>query len=277
MTDRTDLADRVHAHPQWYHTLELAPGLVTPGWYDLRPVVDRSGFPQDLTGQRCLDVATFDGFWARTMEERGASDVVAIDLLDMDEMDWPVNRSDAAVRGMSDRKKAGEGFLIVRDALGSKVERRELSVYDLNPDDVGTFDFVYVGSLLLHLRDPVRALEAVRSVCARRFMLIDAIHLPNTIRSPRQPNATFDGYGRPWWWKPNRAGLVRMVESAGFEVTEKPRIVLMPPGHGQRRPTMKQSVKALRHAEGRSVVFRSHVGDPHLAIQAHPVHTWKGP
>jgi hypothetical protein len=30
---------------------------------------------------------------------------------------------------------------------------------------VGRFDLVYLGSLLVHLRDPVRALECVRSVC----------------------------------------------------------------------------------------------------------------
>src|SRR5687767_5141990 len=34
------LRDRVE-NLQWYQMLELAPGLVTPGWFDLRRVVDR--------------------------------------------------------------------------------------------------------------------------------------------------------------------------------------------------------------------------------------------
>src|ERR687895_1108727 len=63
----------------WYHTQELAPGLVTPGMFDLRPYVDRYGLPEDLSGKRCLDVGTFEGFWAFELERRGA-EVVAIDL-----------------------------------------------------------------------------------------------------------------------------------------------------------------------------------------------------
>jgi hypothetical protein len=73
-----DLAARVAAR-DWYHTLELAPGVVTPGWFDLRYRPGRIDFPADLHGLRCLDVGTFDGFWAFTMERRGAAEVVALD------------------------------------------------------------------------------------------------------------------------------------------------------------------------------------------------------
>src|SRR5260370_705542 len=63
------LRDQV-AGREWYHTLELAPGVVTPGWFDLRPVADKLPWP-DLTGRPCLDVGTFDGFWAFAMARRG--------------------------------------------------------------------------------------------------------------------------------------------------------------------------------------------------------------
>lgn len=265
-----ELRERAAAHEQWYHTLELAPGLVTPGWFDLREVPDRIPFPDDLRGQRCLDVATFDGFWAYTMEARGAEDVQAIDLLQDDSWDWPIGAAPAAVSALSDRKNAGEGFLIAREALGSRVERHEQSIYDLHPDRNGTFDFVYVGSLLLHLRDPIAGLQAARSVCRGRLLLLDAIHLPLTLRHPRAPVATFDGVGRPWWWKPNRAALLRMVESAGFRVLEHSRPVLLPPGGGQPPLRPRRLPRALRHPEGRTIAFRTQFGDPHLAILAEP-------
>ncbi len=70
------------AQLQWYHTLELAPGVVTPGWLDHRPILERIPLPRRLDGMRCLDVATFNGFWAFEMERRGASEVVAVDVLD---------------------------------------------------------------------------------------------------------------------------------------------------------------------------------------------------
>src|SRR5690242_5802806 len=63
---------------RWYHTVELAPGVTTAGWIDLREVVERVGFPERLDGVRVVDVGTADGFWAFELERRGAA-VVAID------------------------------------------------------------------------------------------------------------------------------------------------------------------------------------------------------
>jgi hypothetical protein len=51
--NRQDLQKRVDEHPFWHHTIEIMPGVVTPGWFDLRPVVDRMQWP-DVNGKRCL-------------------------------------------------------------------------------------------------------------------------------------------------------------------------------------------------------------------------------
>ena len=83
-----DLAARVASVP-WYHTIDVAPGLATPGEYDLRPVAQRIPLPASLAGLRCLDVGTHDGFWAFEMEKRGAAEVLAIDLDDLTALDWP--------------------------------------------------------------------------------------------------------------------------------------------------------------------------------------------
>jgi hypothetical protein len=72
----------------WYHTLELPYGIVTPGFYDHRPLVPHYGLPDDLAGQRALDVATADGFWAFELERRGA-DVVAAEIARISELDLP--------------------------------------------------------------------------------------------------------------------------------------------------------------------------------------------
>ena len=58
-----ELAAAVARHG-WYHTIELAPGVVTAGMFDHRSAVDRYLLPESLTGLRCLDVGTMDGFWA---------------------------------------------------------------------------------------------------------------------------------------------------------------------------------------------------------------------
>ncbi len=269
VTDETDLRQRVAAQRQWYHTLDLAPGVVTPGWFDLRELPARLPIPSDLSGQRCLDIGTFDGFWAYELERRGASEVVAIDLLDRHAWDWPVNSPPAVVQAFAERKGEGVGFDIASEALGSSVKRREMSVYDLDPADVGRFDFVYFGSLLLHLQNPVKALEAVRSVCRGQMLSVDAVDVGLTLLHPRRPLAQLDGLGHPWWWKPNVAAHIRMVRSGGFEMVGSPTRFLMPAGPGQTRERI--TVAKLRSRFARNAIFRSWKGDPHCAVLARPV------
>jgi hypothetical protein len=43
--DRAELERRIRAVPIWYHTMELAPGIVTPGEFDMRPYVDDYHLP----------------------------------------------------------------------------------------------------------------------------------------------------------------------------------------------------------------------------------------
>ena len=191
-----DLAAEV-AQIQWYHTMELRPGVVTPGYLDTRPVVERLPLPRSVAGLRCLDVATFNGFWAFEMERRGSDDVVAIDVLDPAHWDWPVASTPDAIEAIGARHAGGRGFDIAKRELGSAVQRVERSVYELDPEQDGTFDLVYLGSLLVHLRDPVRALERIRLVCRGTLVVVDGIDLPLSLMLPRLPVARFDGRGRP--------------------------------------------------------------------------------
>jgi tRNA (mo5U34)-methyltransferase len=252
---------------QWYHTIELAPGLTTPGWFDTREVARHLPMPKDLSGQRCLDVGTFNGFWAFEMERRGAQEVVAVDVLDPHRWDWPLNSSQESITSIGERMSAGRGFELAREALGSRVERKDMSIYELDPDVMDKFDFVYVGSLLMHLRDPVGAMQKVRSVCRGRALVVDAIDLLLTLTS-RRPVASLDGRGRPWWWKANLAGLARIVESAGFDLIGRPSRLYMPCGRGQLAP--RPALRTLVSRAGAEAWVLRWRGDPHGAVLAAP-------
>jgi tRNA (mo5U34)-methyltransferase len=265
MSAQSGVAEEI-ARLDWYHTFELAPGVVTPGWLDTRRVVSKIPFPASLAGKRCLDVGTFNGFWAFEMERRGASEVVAIDLLDPEAWDWPVTSSSATKKAIARRHANGIGFEIVKRELGCSAERVDKSVYDLDPADIGEFDLIYLGSLLIHLRDPVRALERVRSVCRGSLIVVDGIDVGLSLLHRRQAVANLDGRGRPWWWYANEAGVVRMVEAAGFELVSGPKRLYVPPGPG--RKLRRFSPKALRNRDGRYALTVAWKGDPHVVIEA---------
>ena len=260
-----ELHERVAARP-WYHTIELAPGIETPGWFDCRGIAP-TVLPDDLSGRRCLDIGTYDGFWAFQLEQRGASEVIAFDVLDDSRWDWPAGET-AGQRAINSELRAGAGgFPLAKEALGSSVERVDASIYDLDPGVHGRFDVVYVGSLLLHLRDPVGALMKIRAVCDELLISADAVHGSLSLIGSG-PAATLEGRGRPYWWTPNTAGYARMAEAAGFAITNGPNRFRMPPGRGHPRPPLRPGL--LLNAQKRAVLVDSRLGNGHAWLHARP-------
>lgn len=260
--------ERVAAHQLWYHTMEVAPGVVTPGWFDLRPIVERMPWPE-VRGKRCLDVGPYDGFLSFELERRGAAEVVAADIGSILEWDWPpAMRARAPGLAAVSGPNVGEGFRIARDLLGSRAERVEVSAYELTPERVGRFDVVVCGSLLLHLRDPVRALEAMRGVCEGHLLSAETIRLGLTALHPREPAAELVGVGELCqWWVPNAAGHRRMLRAAGFEIERATRPYAVPfgPAHPPRG-----RASGIRDAL-LSPVVPGWPGVPHCAALARPV------
>jgi tRNA (mo5U34)-methyltransferase len=268
------LGDRVAAL-DWYHVLELPGGVVTRGHFDARPIVSKVPLPTSLAGKRCLDVGTWDGFWAFEMERRGAAEVVAIDLREPAQWDWPASGDAAAQRAQQDYlgkvKAESEGFRLAREALSSNVDRREVSIYDLSPEIVGEFDFVFLGSLLMHLRDPVGALMALRSVCTGEAVIAEGVEAIPSWTHRKTPTARLEGDSEPWWWQPNKAGLHRMVYAAGFEILESTGVYFLPTGPAHPKPPV--STEMLRSAlsqRGRERLLIRFLGVPHAAVRVRP-------
>lgn len=208
--DESSLRAEVERYP-WYHTLELADGVGTNGMFDHRPVLHRYPIPSDLSGKRCLDVATMDGFFAFEMERRGAESVMALDIEDPEELDWPASLRASHDKSMDETK--AERFDLAKRALGSNVERVLMSAYDLSPE-LGTFDFVFCGDLLLHLKDPITPVERIRSVCTESAVIVNVIKRFRF--REKRPLAELDGIDNFEWWVTNLAGLERIVRAAGF-------------------------------------------------------------
>ena len=166
ITDPAEIQRLVDEHGRWWHEIELAPGIVTPGEDTNRaklPILEDIGLAEDLTGCRALDIGCSDGFFSFALERRGA-DVVAIDFV-------PETHS---------------GFSTARKILGSQVEYRMDNVYNLSPDTCGQFDVVLFLGVLYHLRKPLAALDSVRSIMrpgahlfVGTFMIDEHVLLPD--------------------------------------------------------------------------------------------------
>lgn len=212
--DAVTLARKAH-ELRWYHTLDLGGGVVTEGMFDHRPVVDRCLIPADLTGMRCLDVGTMDGFWAFELERRGAEKVVAVDLGAVDDLDWPPlwrERIDPELDATKEQR-----FELARGALDSRVERIERSVYDLDTD-LGSFDLVFCGDLLTHLKDPITALQRLLGVCRGSAIVCNPVYRFGLARG--RALAQFDGVDEFEWWKLSREAIERMMRAVGFARVE---------------------------------------------------------
>ena len=206
------LLERARAR-RWYHVLELAPGVTTEGWFDLRPQVPRYGLPDRLDGLRVLDIGTWDGFWAFEMERRGAAEVLALDLDDEGALDWPPRRRPATLSTES----RGAGFRLAREILGSRAERVVMSIYDATPEELGHFDLVFCGSVLIHLRDQLLALERIAGLTRGLFISAEE-HSRAAALSPF-PSSRYlaDRDKAVVVWLPSARTWRRMLWTAGFD------------------------------------------------------------
>jgi len=219
ITDPAEIERLVAGHGRWWHEIELAPGIVTPGQDSNRmklPLLDELGLPRDLRGLRALDVGCSDGYFAFEMEQRGAT-VLAIDFV----------------------PETYTGFSVARRILGSSVEYRMDNVYNLSPDSVGQFDVVLFLGVLYHLRNPLGGLDAVRSVLKEggqlflSTMMIDEHLLLADRTVTRLADLSPLLSDVPLWqaypggalngdftncFAPNRAALVAALEEAQFRV-----------------------------------------------------------
>jgi tRNA (mo5U34)-methyltransferase len=209
----------------------------------------------DVGGKRCLDVATGDGFFAFELERRGAAEVLAVDVRAHDDWDWEPHNREPGIRYFEHLfgpdKRAG--FDVVSKLLGSSVSYEQIAVHDLAPERVGGFDVVVCGSLLLHLRDPLGALGAIRSVCRDRFLSTNQVDLVRSVLGRRRPLVRLDGLrGMGQWWIPNAAGHRQMLLTTGFDVERDSKLYCEP--YGPAHPERSSTPRAVAGAVARSLL-----------------------
>ncbi len=86
------------------------------------------------------------------------------------------------------------------------------------PDDLGTFDLVFCGSVLIHLRDPLLALERIADLVKPDGTFISAEEYDPWSALTPYPSLRFRGdrWSAPVFWQPSICTWRRMFWTAGF-------------------------------------------------------------
>jgi len=203
--------------PFWFHTFALnrEHGLYTPGAArDHRyrvPVL-----PDDLEGQRVLDVGTFDGFYAFLAEHRGAQQVVAVD--NEQYKYWVASRWEIKLKG-------GEGFRAIHALLNSDVAYRRTDAFEL--DQLGqSFDFIYCFGILHRVENPLGLLRVLRACTTSGGEVlvetygIRAEHRDGPAIRVSEPGEVYAGDEFVYWGFSD-SGLERLARLAEFSRAER--------------------------------------------------------
>jgi tRNA (mo5U34)-methyltransferase len=189
---------RVRTIDYWHHRFEIFPGLVTPGAYDPKPLLDLARLPADLSGRRVLDVGTSDGYFALQLARRGA-EVTAIDY----------------------RDKTGHGFAVM-EALNPdvRIAYRKANLFDLPALELGEFDIVWFMGVLYHLPDMIRGLHVVRQACRGELYLETRCEndFAKKVSAARYYRRDSLGGDLSNFWAPNRLCVLDMLADTGFSV-----------------------------------------------------------
>jgi len=209
-----DVLERLSAVPWWYHRFEILPGVETPGVCRYKPELLDHQEVRDLTGLRALDIGAWDGPYTLEMTRRGA-EVTAFDI----------------------QVPTHCGFDTMCKVNGLPTRHICANVYDLLPQQHGTFDLVTFFGVYYHLKNPLGALANINAVLKPGgIVLVEGAILEGAPSADAAwagkegfvaamadvPMACYikAKYEEEWsnWWVPNLTCLRDWVESSGFEI-----------------------------------------------------------
>jgi SAM-dependent methyltransferase len=206
--------------PSFYHVMELPNGVTTPGAWDLRAGVDDYLGRVDFRGKRVLEIGPASGFLTVEMERRGA-DVTVLDIPDdgnWDFVPFPDNLMDGVrEHRASDIKFIKNTFWYTHTAFDLKAKVVYADAGAL-PDELGDFDIVLLGAVLLHVSDPHRILAG----CAKRArtLIITEVMYPD-IEAQGAPllrlHPTPENKDWGTWWHFTSTFFTQYLGVLGFE------------------------------------------------------------
>lgn len=195
----------IEAHNLWFHKIDVGHGVRTPGTRDCAEKLKTLNLPEDLTDWSVLDIGANDGFYSFECEERGAASVLATD--------YPHWTGD--VEYVEESRPARKAhFETARELRGSSVLDMTISVYNLDPKELGTFNLVMMYGVLYHLVHITVGLEKAIQM-ADKLIVVESAMYSNTL-SLSTPHMIYTP-GPTSWWYPSPECIKGMMLQFGCE------------------------------------------------------------
>ncbi|MDQ3409680.1 MAG: hypothetical protein M3469_06850 [Actinomycetota bacterium] len=122
------------------------------------------------------------------------------------------------------------------------MERVVGSIYDATPEVLGTFDWVLCGSVLIHLRDQLLALERIANLCRGTFVSAEEYHRGLSLLPLPLSRYQADRDRAVVFWMPSARTWRRMLWTAGFDRVERRARFDMRAGEGEHTFTVRHQV-----------------------------------
>jgi tRNA (mo5U34)-methyltransferase len=193
----------------WYQTIPVIDGVVTPGSVDSRERLSRMNLPSSLAGLSVLDVGCNSGMYCFEAARRGAVRVVGIDV----------------------NEQRLEQARTLAEITGEQVQFERMRL--LEAASLGRFDLVLCFAVLTEVSDLVASLETLGEVTTDTMYLEMAVldgsrarvRLPPRLAALasrlvyRQPIAQLRRTKRGWSWVPERR-LLDAVLGPDFDIVD---------------------------------------------------------
>jgi len=168
-----------------------------------------------MDGMRALDVGTWDGFWAFEMERRGARSSPSTRRRARPRLAAAPAAPDLPRPPARRRVPPGQG--------DPRLEGRARELLDLqrHARELGTFDIVFCGSVLIHLRDQLLALERIAGVCNDTFLSVEEYDRRSGWVPWPSSRYLADRDKAVVFWLPSIKTWKRMLWTAGFDHVEQ--------------------------------------------------------
>jgi hypothetical protein len=212
----------------FYHTMDIPGYGLRKGQWDLRAGIRQYLGNTEFKGKRVFEIGTASGFICFYMEKQGA-EVVAYDLSENEA--WDVvpyagyDYEQEITMRKKEIKKLNNSFWLAHKAYKSRAKMVYGTVYNI-PEAVGMYDIATLSSILLHLRDPFRALQGVARHTKKMIIITEPFFSPmivpplgNLFNTSFLPDAK-KMLPKDGWWALSPKMIKKFIAVLGFEKTK---------------------------------------------------------